>query len=223
MTRADRTRGLEREKALAALLYDPRGQAPGGAQDPLFASLDPIELAAVSASLRRMILGRIHRGSGGLESWFPATLAAWRSLCGASDPLDELITLFCASAPCAAWRELPAGSLGLSLEESFFLFFEEAGIGHPETREEEFLGALLRSLAVTPDASFLRPAAVRKAPGGCFAISRQGTLHAALDGRYVRGAITPLIASLLSDTPPDPSRPDLAPVRRMLVEMRLLG
>jgi hypothetical protein len=42
---------------------------------------------------------------------------------------------------------------------------------------------------------------VRPAPGGCFAVSRQGTLHAALGGRYLRGSLPLLPIRLLAGVP----------------------
>src|SRR5207245_10913930 len=109
--------------------------------------------------------------------------------------LSEVAAAFCASPACAAWRER---ALGSSLEEAWFRFFEAEAIGDAAVREDEFLGAIVRALAVTPRARFLRPVAVKPAPGGCFAVSRKRVLHAALDGRYLRGEVTPVIAAILN-------------------------
>lgn len=176
--------GQHLEEALASLLFD-RASKP---LHPLLAALDPDELDEAAASVRRMVLERTHRGSGGLVDWFPRTIAGHDH--------DELIARFCSSAACALWRESPV-RCEVSLEEALYRFFVDAAIGDELVREEEFLGAIVRALAVTPKASFVWPSALRRAPGGCFAITRDLVLHAAIDGRYLRGPITPLLADVL--------------------------
>jgi len=196
----DLERGQSLERALAELLYDERARArlqQGALDEPLFATLDAAELGEAARALRRMILERSYRGSGDLATWFPQTVAAWRRDHPEDDSLDDLAARFCASEACRAWREGPAAEPGISLEEAYFRFFVSAEIGDPAIREEEFLGAIVRGLAVTPHAVFERPPAVRSAPGGCFALTQTGVLHAALDGRYLRGPVTPLIIALL--------------------------
>jgi hypothetical protein len=187
----ERLRGLE--ERLAALLHDPTS-APG---DPLFSSVRPDELEEAAAEVRRMVLGRTHRGTGGVREWYPLTLAAWRERHPDDGDLDALARAFCASAACATWREGTSNELGISLEESFHDFFEDAGIGDPATRDEEFLGAVFRALAITPAARFRLPSGARQAPAGCYVVSSAGILHAALTGgRYLHGAL-PRIAVLL--------------------------
>jgi hypothetical protein len=201
-----RERGRRIEEALARLLFDPYAHEAAGeeidARLPL-RDRDRAELEEAARAVRRMVLERTHRGSGGLTSWYPATLAAWRAGHPADHTLDELLGRFCASRSCAAWRELPAGPPGLSLEEALYRFFDENDIGDPAVREEELLGAVVRGLAITPRARLAWPRQVRAAPGGCFAVSRCLVLHAALDGRYHRGPVTPLIAALLEDQSAD--------------------
>jgi len=104
------------------------------------------------------------------------------------------------SPGCRAWSEIGEG---ISLEEAFYRFFLEAGIGRPEVAEDELLGAVVRALAIAPDARFLWPANVRRAPGGCYALTRGRVLHAALDGTYVHGPVTALVADLLDGAAPD--------------------
>jgi hypothetical protein len=144
-----------------------------------------------------MVLERSYRGTGGIIAWYPRTIAAWREAHPDDVELGLLAARFCASAPCRAWRELSAAEPGLSLEEAAYRFFVENEVGAAAVREEEFLGAIVRSLAVTPRSHFLWPESVRPAPGGGFALTRTHILHAALDGSYLRGPVTPLIAELL--------------------------
>lgn len=188
----ERLRGLE--ERLAALLYDPTSAPPG---DPLFSSVRPDELEETAAEVRRMVLGRTHRGTGGVREWYPRTLAAWRERHPDDSDLDRLARAFCASSACAAWREGTTNELGISLEEAFYRFFADAGVGDPAAREEEFLGAVFRALAITPAARFRLPSGARPAPPGVYAVSSAGILHAALaGGRYLHGAL-PRIAVLL--------------------------
>src|SRR5205814_783916 len=92
--------GNDLEEALAALLYDDGARArlrAGQARDPRFAALDADELEEAARAVRRMVHGRAHRGTGGLEAWFPRTLAAWRAAHSEDAELDELLTRFCSS------------------------------------------------------------------------------------------------------------------------------
>lgn len=189
--------GASFEEALASLLYDEGARArlrSGEAADDRFLTLDVDELDEAGRGVRRMVLERTHRGTGGLAEWFPNALAAWRRSHPGDENLDDLLTLFCASPSGEAWRE--HGS-GISLEEAWYRFWIAQGIGDDETTEEEFLGTIVRTLAISPGARFTRPSALRAAPGGCYAVSRRGVLHALLDGNYVRGALTPLVVALL--------------------------
>jgi hypothetical protein len=193
--------GQQLEEALAALLYDARARArlrAGDVADPLFATLDAEELDEAASSVRRMVRERAHRGTGGVADWFPRTLAAWRAVHPDDHALDQLVARFCASPACLAWRETRDG---ISLEEAFYRVFVDAGVGDRAVAEEELLGAIVRALAITPRARFVWPAAVRRAPGGCFAVTGAAILHAALDGKYLRGPVTPLVAALLAGDP----------------------
>ncbi len=213
--------GQRLEEALAALLFDGQARAAfrEGRADARLASLDPSELEEAAASVRRMVLERTHRGTGGLTAWFPQTLAAWRTIHPDDQQIDALLEEFCASTACAAWRELPGEARGISLEEAFYRFFVDSDVGNSLVREQEFLSAIVRGLAIAPHARFAWPSALRAAPGGCFALTATSTLHAALDGRYVSGSVDALVAALLNG---EPSSMEADAVRERLREMRLL-
>jgi hypothetical protein len=222
-----RLSGSELEDALAVLLHDARAREQlraGHADDPRFLALDVEEIEEAARGVRRMVLGRAHRGTGGVEDWFPKTVAAWREAHPEDEALDALVAMFCASAGCSAWRE---HGTGISLEEAFFRFWLDTGVGDPETVEEEFLGAIVRAIAVTPRARFERPRALRDAPGGCYAVSRAGVLHAALGGSYVTGPLTPLIVDLLHGMPSEEvalrHRVDSAEVDGVIEALRAKG
>ena len=194
----DRARGARLEAALATLLYDGSARArlrAGDVDDDLLATLEPNALDEAAAAVRRMVLARPHRGGGDLRSWFPKTLAAWLAVHPDDVALERLALRFCAWTPCRQWRE--SGDLGIALEEALYRFFEDERIGDAAVREAELLAAIVRGLAVTPLASFNWPAAVQPAPGGCYAVTRDLTLHAAIDGRYLCGTVTPIVAELL--------------------------
>jgi hypothetical protein len=212
--RPDPARGQRLEEALAARLY---GASADG--DPLFASLDPDEVAEAARTVRQLVLGRSHRGTGGIREWYPRTLSAWVAAHPDDVDFDDLAGRFCVSAACLKWRELPSGEPGISLEEALYRFFVDAAIGDPALRQEEFLSTLVRALAVTPHSQFVWPAEIRRAPGGCFAVTRSHVLHAAIDGRYVCGGVTPLIAAVLNG---DDVGPEAVPVIASLRSMRLI-
>ena len=92
----------------------------------------------------------------------------------------------------------------------------------PPLARRSFAARWVRALAVTPAARFQWPGPVKQAPGGCFAITRIGTLHAALDGRYLRGPITPLVAAVLRAEPVVAAAAVIEQVRGELRRMRLL-
>jgi uncharacterized protein len=235
------------EQALAGLLYDRdlRGRLASGLPPPgidadgarLLRSLAAAELEEAALAVRAMVRSRDHRGTGRLEALFPRSLAPWRARRQADGDLDELFAMFLTSPAVGHWREVPGGGgggedgAGCCLEEAFARFLEAEGGAHPVTVEEELLSAVLRALTVAPDPAFRPPAAVRRAPGGWYAVTRTSppVLHAALDGRYLTGPVTPLVAHLLAGADvaaaPAGAAPPGAPsavVRSRLVAMQLL-
>ena len=224
---SDLLSGASFEEALASLLYDEDARARlrlGKADDCRFLKLDVDEVDEAARGVRRMVRERTHRGTGGLADWFPKTLAAWREAHPEDDDLDGLLTLFCASPSCSAWREYGSG---VSLEEALYRFWLDVGVGDLGTAEEEFLGAIVRTLAISPDARFERPTELRAAPGGCYAVSRRGVLHASLYGSYVHGTLTPLVLELLGGAAPSrlalQNGVDLARVTEVLEALRVKG
>ncbi len=161
-------------------------------------SFDGVQVEAEAMSVvRTMVLERRYRGTGGLREWYPGTVAAWLERHPDDASLQLMAARFCASTAGSSWREHSNAQLGLSLEEALFCFFESEGVGDAAVREEEMLGAVVRALAVAPRASFTWPAQVRATKTGCVALSGRLVMHASTAGQYVRGEVTPLIATLL--------------------------
>src|SRR5262249_16748639 len=149
--------GEQLEEALASLLYDEGARAglrAGDAADPRFLEIALDELDEAAHFVRKMVRERVHRGTGGVEAWFPRTLASWRDAHPEDTELDLLLKRFCAAASCRAWSELGGG---LSLEEAFYRFALDASVGDAAIAEEEFLDAVVRALTVTPNARFEWP------------------------------------------------------------------
>ncbi len=151
--------------------------------------LDPVELESAAAGVRRDLMTRGYRGSGGLAAVFPRTLAAW----------EQDLDGFLASPAYAAYREVPFAGAGTCLEEAFYRFCEAENIGDAVTREHEFLGAILRALAVSSDPAFTLPPEIRRVPGGFLAIASRGApmLYLAVHGRLITGELTPFLAELV--------------------------
>jgi hypothetical protein len=194
------------------------------------ATIDPEALAREADAVQKDLLHRRHRGTGGLLSLYPRTLAAWRSAHPDDGHLVEIICRFMESEAFGAYREIPFAGLGQSLEEAFYRFCEDEGIGAADEREDEHLSAVMKALLLSPDPAFTLPAEVRTASSGFFAVSRRGEprLHAAVSGRYLTGVLTPFLADLLL-SPEDPAaiaaRHDVAPAVReaSLSQLAALG
>lgn len=175
-------------------------------------AIDRAELARAAEEIRRDLWSRKHRGSGGLSSLYPRTIAAWQAAHPEDTQLEELLSLFMESEAFDDYREIPFAGAGLSLEEAFFRFCEAFCIGEPSTREDELLLALMKALLLSPSPSFTIPEPVRRAPGGFFAVSARPAaadgapsapvLYAAVSGRLMTGPITPFLADLLLGAEP---------------------
>jgi len=163
-------------------------------------AIDPEFLARTAHRLREEVRTRKHRGTGSLEDLFPKTIAAW----GAAHPEDadrsELFSRFVESDAYASWRDVPHAGEGTSLEEAFYRFAEVQGVGDPAVREEEFLTAVVRALAVCPEPSFLVPPEVHRAPGGWFAVTSRGVplLVAATRDSFAKGPVAKLLRDLFA-------------------------
>ena len=219
------------ERTLTALLHRRDARAALAARDfaalgiagddeaiRAFSAIDVRELEASAALVRRALLDRRYRGTGGLCDWYPRTLVAWCRVHPDDVELDGLAATFLESSAGDAWRESGAG---LCLEEAFYRFACAAELGDPLVREEEWLSAQLRALALCPEPSFAVPAEVRRTPGGgWFALGGPAAapvLHAAVGGKHIRGVITPALAAILcGDHVPSEA------VRRQLVDLGLL-
>ena len=168
------------------------------------ATSDRAQLVLTADRLRADLLARHHRGSGGIEALYPATIAAWREAHPEDDGLRELMSLFLESEAYGAYRQYPFSGPGLSLEEAFHRFCAAAEIGEARVREGEFLTAMMKALLVSPDPAFALPAEVQRAPRGYWAVTSGETpiLHAAASGRLIVGAITPFLAEQLATREP---------------------
>jgi len=172
-------------------------------------SIDREQLVATAERVRDELLNRRYRGSGGLEALYPRTLAAWREAHPEDSALHELLHTFLESEAYRGYREVPHAGLGACLEEAFFDFVEARDIGDAAVREEEFLVAMSKALALSPRPGFRVPSCVKRVPQGYAAVTtRSGpVLCAALlpvaadttqsQGRVLRGEITAFLAALI--------------------------
>jgi hypothetical protein len=179
---------LHRRSYLALFLLDPSKLALRSDDLEALSVIDRDELVATAIAVRRDLVQRNHRGSGTIADLYPATI-------GERD-IEELVGDFMESNEFDAYREIPFAGIGLSLEEAFYRYCDANAIGEPETREQEFLCAMMKALLLSPRADFTIPQAIRPCPGGVFAVA--GTmLFAALGERLVTGPITPFLVDLL--------------------------
>ncbi len=115
------------------------------------------------------------------------------------EEIHELLHTFLESEAYRGYREVPHAGLGACLEEAFFDFVEARDIGDAAVREEEFLVAMSKALALCANPGFRIPACMNKVPTGYAAVTTRSRpiLCAAVGGRVVRGAITPFLAALI--------------------------
>lgn len=210
----DSTMGASPTEILERLLTDDafRAAVREGrvALPPEFATIDPEQLQKTAEQLRRDLIYKQFRGSGGLLERFGRTLGP--ALSGADDrtaasQLDAIFARFVASDAYRLYREWPRTGEGTCLEEAFFRFAEAEGLGDPAAREQDFFEAVIRAILLSPDPGFAIPAEVTiPAAGVAFAITKRGAapfLVAATHRGLVQGPITPLIAALITGESPD--------------------
>jgi uncharacterized protein (UPF0276 family) len=149
----------------------------------------PAAMRSVSERLVQDLLKHSHAGCGSLQQLFPATIAWWRSMHPDDADLVELSTLFAASDARRAHVELAVGGKGICLEEAFYVFCVEEDIGDAAVLEEEFLSAMMRAIATSPNPAFELPEQIKARPDGVVALSRQGMVHAVSRGRIIRGRL----------------------------------
>ena len=190
-------------------------------------TIDRAQLVSAAKIAREHVFSRTHRGVGSLVQAFRETVRAWEAEHRGRD-VDDLAIDFVGSRHFDAYRTTAFAGRGISLEEAFFRFAEEASIGAPGTRFSEFVVAILRGLSKTPDPVFLLPDIVQRVSAGFFVIDDRGpTLFAVLRGKFVQGQITPYIAAVLSSASVPPKLPPLtaaeqAAVRDELVRLGLV-
>lgn len=165
------------------------------------ASLDLDELESAARLACRAVLERSHRGVGSILDSFPRTIEAWRAARGDAD-LDDLAAELAESDAFREWSPANAGEApGPPIEDVFRVFCEQsAGHAVGALARAECAAAVVRALVVTPRPSFAIPSYLRVAPRGIYSIiHRDGSdfLVAALDGRLVTGALTPVLGEIL--------------------------
>lgn len=176
---------------------------------PEFGTIDKTQLAGTAAQLRKDLIHKQFRGSGGVLERFGGTL---RGLLSAGDAaavnaaLDDVFARFVASEAYRTYREWPRTGDGACLEEAFYRFAEAEDIGDPAVREQEFLMAVVRAILLSPEPGFAVPTEVSlRDNGSAVAIARRGPrpfVVAATARGLVQGAITPLIADLVAGADP---------------------
>ena len=203
------------EEALDRLLYSASYRAAflEGRLDALdvapddraaLAAIDRDELARAATAVMEGLWYRQQRGCGDLGTQYPKTIEAWRRGHPDDEPLRSLMCAFLESDAFREYREIPFAGMGTSLEEAFFLFCEGATLGDAAVREDEFLAAMMKALAMSPSPAFALPACIRRAPGGYFALGTRGPrpmLYGAVEGRFVKGELTRFLAELLTSRP----------------------
>jgi uncharacterized protein (UPF0276 family) len=155
--------------------------------EPLLQGAPQPQLAAASRAWQRHAARRRYAGAGSLREMFPET---WKA---AAEPgEDALLARFVSSEPYARLREIEAAGPGLCLEEAFYRFCAQQGLGDPQVRLHEYLLAAARALAVDPEPVFSLPGGFRAVDGGYLALlpGDPPTVYAARGGQLVVGRLT---------------------------------
>jgi hypothetical protein len=155
------------------------------------------DVDALAAEISARLSVRANRGVGRLKTAFPKTFAAWNGVNGSDE--TPLFEAFLASTQAAPWKPVPFAGLGPCLEECFATWAVEQAWADAGVVQHEMLSAVCRALATDPDPAFVPPTAFTGEPGHWIAVTvdPSPTVYAAVRGRVVTGAVTPLIAGVL--------------------------
>jgi hypothetical protein len=182
-------------------------------------ALDPAQLDAMAAMVREQAWRASHRGGRTLAEGFAKTVASWRRAHPDDGDCAAMVDAFVASPEFEGHRAVAHAGPGTCVEEAFYAWCSRERIGDPAAREREFMAAMARALTVCPDPDFVVPAAFRRVRDGWCAVSdgQTPTLYAAVRGRCMVGAVTPLVARILRGEAPDAASAHVAD------ELRAMG
>ncbi|MFZ5478624.1 MAG: hypothetical protein ACOZNI_17770 [Myxococcota bacterium] len=124
------------------------------------------DVAAYAVRARESVVGARHRGCGSLATMFPRTF-----------PLAD---------PAAFVASAPFGDPALSIEEAFWRYATDAGVGDAATRDDELYTAMTRAVVVQPRPAFSVP---MPRVGEGWAVEVRGVVYAAVNGRAIRGTM----------------------------------
>lgn len=144
---------------------------------------------SLSEQIHRGLLTHTHAGCGSLRERFPQTIAAWCTSNPEDEQLFELSKAFSKSDAHSTYVELAAGGPGTCIEEAFYQFCCANSIGNHTVLEEEFLSAMMRALATSPEPAFSIPASIKRSRNDYIAVSSKGIVHAISKGRIIRGRL----------------------------------
>ncbi len=173
---------------------------------------------------------RKNRGCGGVATSFPETIAHWRAAHPEDSALTVLAAEFMQSEAFEGYKEIPFAGLGSCLEEAFYRYCESSDVGEPAQREHEFLGAMVRALAISPEPAFSIPDEIRRGSSAWYGVSQRSApvLYIALPSGTQTGPITPFLRDLLlsgSDPKAVASRHRVSPqvLEASLAKVKQLG
>jgi len=197
------TRAADLDREVDRLLHDAGARAAFLKRPPANGPLASLRAADLEHAARVIVRETLHRrqlGCGDLAGAYARTLAG--------RDVTALLERFLASQAYARHREVPLAGLGICLEEAFYRFAADDPSIDQTTLTHEFLAAMVRALAVSPEPGFTVPPELRACPGGHFALHGEGPhLYAITRGRIVSGAVTPLLADLLTGAAPPAAAP----------------
>jgi hypothetical protein len=183
------------------------------------ATIQRTQLEAMAALICDQVWRTSHRGVGSLADMFPETTALWKREHPSDVECGQMVRDFVASKEFVRHRSVGCVAGGWSLEQTFYEWIRRVLAGNAHVFEHEYLSAMARALTVCPDPSFEVPEVFRKVKSGWCAVSLGDVpvLYAAVGGRLMTGAVTPLVAALLCGKPPDATHEHVA------AELRTMG